>query len=265
MNEENKVVSEEYKEVEKLLDIPSLPWIKDNVILVVRTGSRAYGLNTEDSDRDYKAVVIPPSKYYFGLQTFDEYNNSTNQEVKNTKEDVDISIISISKFVKELVKGSPTLLEMLFVREEDILYCTVEGQALLENRDMFLTKKIYPRFRGFAKSQMKTAYRDYLADNSLGYNHKEVSQAMRLLYTLSDVLYKGEFKTYREDDYERKFLMELKNGFYDVEFVRRTFSENEEIIENLFEITQLRKKPDLEAIESLLEMLIIARLFLLTK
>lgn len=70
----------------------NLHWLEDSTIILAPTGSYAYGTNTEESDRDYKGVCIPPIDYYLGLESFNEYNNSGGKNFKNTKDDIDINI-----------------------------------------------------------------------------------------------------------------------------------------------------------------------------
>src|SRR5699024_9570687 len=92
--------------------------MKDNLILMAPTGGYAYGTHMDDSDEDYKGVFIPPLEYYIGLDTFKEYNSTTNKDGKNTKDDVDVSVLSINNFVMHCMKGTPNVLEMLFLEDE---------------------------------------------------------------------------------------------------------------------------------------------------
>ena len=38
---------------------------KENLDLLVLSGSRLYGMNTEMSDHDYRGVILPPYEYRF--------------------------------------------------------------------------------------------------------------------------------------------------------------------------------------------------------
>ena len=56
------------------------------------------------------------------------------------------------------MKGAPNVLEILFSNPENILYCDEKiGKMLLDNRDMFLSKRIYYSFKGYAKNALKDA------------------------------------------------------------------------------------------------------------
>ena len=67
------------------LDRLSQKWIAERTIILGPSGSYAYGTFNENSDHDYKGVVIPPKEYYFGLEAFNEYNNTGGKNYKKTK------------------------------------------------------------------------------------------------------------------------------------------------------------------------------------
>ena len=85
----------------------NMAWLQQRTILLTITGSHAYGTNVETSDMDYKGVCIPPDEYYFGLKTFNDYNTTGGKNFKNTKDDIDISIMHINKFVSDAMQGVP--------------------------------------------------------------------------------------------------------------------------------------------------------------
>src|SRR5205085_862996 len=101
------------------------------------------------SDDDYKGVCSPPSKYFFGFM-----DNFEQAELKSP--DPDCVIYSIIKFFNLAVNSAnPNLLEMLFIRPEHQLYIHPLFQSVLDNRDLFLSKKMCHSFGRFAFAQMK--------------------------------------------------------------------------------------------------------------
>lgn len=46
--------------------------IEENMILFCLSGSRAYGLNTEFSDEDYKGIITAPKRFYVTLEHFEQ-------------------------------------------------------------------------------------------------------------------------------------------------------------------------------------------------
>lgn len=55
----------------------NLQTVTDRTIFMTLSGSHAYGLNTPESDEDYRGVCVPTKEYLFGTKRFDqqEYPN----------------------------------------------------------------------------------------------------------------------------------------------------------------------------------------------
>jgi len=130
--------------------------VQNNKILETYIGSRMYGTSTPDSDVDVAGVFILPFSVILGLTTIEEVNDSViskNQDGKNTKDAIDITYYSFHKFINLAIGGSPNIIERLFIPSDKIIYINEFGQRLIERRHSFLTKKIVPRFLGYATSQ----------------------------------------------------------------------------------------------------------------
>lgn len=122
--------------------------LKNNIVLLVVAGSHAYGLNTETSDLDIRGISMGTPDLILGMESFDVF------EDKNT----DTIIYSMKRFMELAMKGAPNVLEILFSRPENTLHCNEKiGKMLLDNRDMFLSKRVYYSFRGYAKNALKDA------------------------------------------------------------------------------------------------------------
>lgn len=125
-------------------------WLADNTILLVRHGSRAYGTNTATSDTDIKGICIAPVDHYLGLGS--EFEQA---EFKSEEENTEGVVYELRKFLKLAAECNPNILEILFVADEDVLFCTPIGKKLRDNRDMFVSKKARHTFAGYAQSQLK--------------------------------------------------------------------------------------------------------------
>lgn len=93
-------------------------------------------------------VVVPPLPYYLGLKQWDV--------AEAIKGEWDCVLYEIKKFVRLLMKQNPNVIELLWVKDEDILSRSVEGMILRENRDLFRHER-YARdaFIGYAMGQLK--------------------------------------------------------------------------------------------------------------
>jgi predicted nucleotidyltransferase len=123
-------------------------WLDRRTILITITGSFAYGTNVETSDKDYRGVCIPPKEYFLGLNRFNEYNTTGGKNFKNTKDDIDIAVSHISKFVLDAMSGVPNNIEILFTRPEEIIKINPFGKELISHREDFLSKALKHKFGG---------------------------------------------------------------------------------------------------------------------
>ena len=161
------------------------------------SGSRAYGINVENSDTDVRGFYMESLEDLMGIKKIKEqYEDSESDTV----------IYSFKKFVKLLANGNPNIIELLGTRQKDRLYVNSAAQRLLDNTSIFLSKKIYSSFEGFATSLFYGA--EKLWNMPLG--QKNAMHCIRIYLTGIDILKNGEINTYREK--EKDFLLSLRNG-----------------------------------------------------
>lgn len=173
--------------------------LKDNIVLLVVAGSHAYGLNTEESDLDIRGISMGTPDTILGLESFDVFEN------KNT----DTVIYSMKRFMELAMKGAPNILEILFSSPENILYCDEKvGKMLLDNRDMFLSKRIYYSFKGYAKNALKDAEKKLETDVKKA--DKYAMHFVRLHLEVEEMLRTGSFNDVL--DRNRNMLMWIRNG-----------------------------------------------------
>lgn len=109
------------------------------------SGSRSFGLATENSDTDIRGVYYLPKEDFFGLNYIPQISNETN----------DISYYEIGRFVELLQKNNPNILEILASPED----CIQHKNPLLDllKPEDFLSKLCKDTFAGYAISQIKKA------------------------------------------------------------------------------------------------------------
>ena len=118
------------------------------VILETRAGSFSYGTNVPGSDIDTRGIFVAPEEVYHG------FVNNIEQFEKHTDE-IDRCIYELRKFMKLASQCNPNVLELLFVREEDVLNIDWRGQMLRNNREWFLSKKCKHTYSGYAYQQLQ--------------------------------------------------------------------------------------------------------------
>lgn len=124
----------------------NLDWLTHSTIFLTKYGSQAYGLNTPESDLDLRGIAIPPKSYFLG------YVNQFEQA--EMQGEIDFVIYDIRKFFKLAADGNPSIIEQLFVNEEDHVFRTYSMDRILLNRNLFLSQKIKHTFCGYSHSQL---------------------------------------------------------------------------------------------------------------
>lgn len=142
-------------------------WIPDRTVLLCLSGSRAYGLHSPESDYDVRGVALPPRHYFTG--TLYSFQQTTKKGVFRRHErerDVDVCIYDLRRFVTLAADCNPNVIELLFARDEDIVWMSPVGMELRRNRNLFLSTKAVHTFSGYAMGQLKRirTHRKWLLD-----------------------------------------------------------------------------------------------------
>ena len=131
-------------------------YAETNKILEIKCGSHLYGTDTPDSDKDYVGVFMPPKEYVLGYRQVKEVTSnivSKNEFGRNTSEAVDKKLYEFRHFCNLAMNNNPTILEILFVNRDNILFSSVEGDTLLANRFLFPSQLMAKGYLGYAKQQ----------------------------------------------------------------------------------------------------------------
>jgi len=123
---------------------------QDYVIFEGIIGSQLYGTATKDSDLDIRAVCNTPLKVIIDpFEGFEQKDSGFEEEDK--------VIYDIGKFFKLCTDSNPNITEILFIPESKMISKSKEWDLILENRDLFLSKKAKYTFLGFSFAQLKKA------------------------------------------------------------------------------------------------------------
>ena len=159
-------------------------------ILRAIVGSTVHGLsNPGTDDRDEMGVCIEPREYVLGLRPFDHWVYRTQPEgVPSGPGDLDLTIYSLRKFCRLAMKGSPTVLLLLFTGGEQVLVRTPVGGELQALAPAFVSKRAGRAFLGYLQAQRRgllgdrhaTRTRELSAEH--GYDTKYAMHALRIAY-----------------------------------------------------------------------------------
>lgn len=117
----------------------------DNIILLGLGGSHAYGTNTEGSDLDLRGVATHSARDILTGGGFEQVIN----------DETDTTIYSLEKLISLLSNCNPNVIEILGLEPWQYIHISPIGQKLIDNRDMFLSKRAIHSFGGYATAQLR--------------------------------------------------------------------------------------------------------------
>ena len=139
-------------EIRAIFDGDEAPALDDMIFLGYR-GSIAHGTYAPSSDpnsiddKDLMGVFVAPVEHYLGFGRRETYEKWMGEW--------DTVSYELRKYVRLLLKSNPTLLSMLWLKNEHVLLATPTWERLVENRHLFVSRQAYHSFVGYARSQIR--------------------------------------------------------------------------------------------------------------
>ena len=245
---------------------PYPKFIETGVQYEVIMGSIAYGVSNESSDMDIYGFAIPPKDWVFPhlrgeVQGFDEpgpqfeqmqQHHMLDKSAKNRE--YDLVIYSIIKYFRLLLDNNPNIIDSLFVPRNCIVYSTAVGEMVRGKRHIFLHKGCWPKFKGYAYSQvhkMRTktpeGSRKAMVDE-FGYDVKFAYHVVRLLNEVEQILVEGDLDLGRN----KEQLKSIRRSEWSQKSVEDYFVDKEKQLEAVYLKSKLPVKPDKPAVKTLL-------------
>lgn len=128
-------------------------------ILEIKFGSHLYGTDTPNSDLDFKGIYLPTAREIV-LGNYKKTISTCRPKAtceRNTKDDIDIEMFSLDRYLELLTEGQTVALDMLFSPEFTLTPFMSDMSGLFigpiyENRDKLLTRNVNA-FVGYARQQ----------------------------------------------------------------------------------------------------------------
>lgn len=251
------------QKLEQIEKIHPPPWLVSQTQLLVKMGSHAYGIATDDSDVDLYGFAIPPIQDLlphtrgeimgFGkqLQRFEQY---TEDHISHEGNEYDISIYNIAKFLQLCMLNNPNMIDALFVPNDCIIHLSTIGALIRQNRRKFLHKGCYHKFLGYAHSQLKKiknknpeGKRKAVVDK-FGFDTKYASHLYRLADECEQILTTGDLDLRKC----RRKMQTIRDGEVSLSELEKWFEGEQVILEQLYKTSDLRHSPDEKFIKGLL-------------
>lgn len=127
----------------------------ENLIHVFVGGSELHGAKVRDTDDlDIYGVYLEPPELVLGLEKSEFFVWSTaGNERRNGPDDIDICLYSLRKWAGLAAKGNPTALHFLFAQNSSSN--PTPWETVLNNRQIFLSRRAASQFGGFADAQVR--------------------------------------------------------------------------------------------------------------
>lgn len=130
-----------------------------NKIVEIKFGSHLYGTTTPKSDLDLKGIYIPtPRQIILGKypETITKSRPKAVNE-RNNKDDIDVEILSLGRYLDLLMEGQTMALDILFAPDWSYTDNTTENgrdimSVIKANKDKLLTRNVNA-FVGYARQQ----------------------------------------------------------------------------------------------------------------
>ncbi len=242
-------------EKEKILEM-----FNDRTLLATYRGSISHNTfvppdqpNSSD-DVDLMGVYFAPVSEYLGLGKVKDVQESFVGQY-------DIVNYEFKKMVSMLLKANPNVMSILWLDKSHYLKKNVYGRALVDYRDLFISKKIYRTYTKYAENELrkinKTEFQGYMGEKrkkvveTYGYDTRHASHCIRLLrmgYEFTDT---GTLTVYRTKDAQE--LIDIKNGKWTLEEVKDEANRLFDLAEVAYLRCDFPEEPQTEKVERLVE------------
>lgn len=250
-------------------------WLPDNTVYLTTMGSYAYGCqNPDSSDHDVYGVVIPPKHLLFPQLNGHIFYSDNNgnywvfggecksfgtdqchhvQDVEARKQ-YDFQFYNIVNYFQLLMENNPNIIDSLFTAADCVLHGTHVANMMRENRQVFLHKGLFDKFKGYALSQLhKMTTKDPQGKRKevrekYGFDLKFAYHVVRLLSEAEQLLVEGDLDLRRN----REQLKTIRRGEMSEQEIREWAAQKERHLDDLRHKSQLPEKPQKAKIKQLL-------------
>lgn len=135
--------------------------LKNHIDFLCFGGSISYGLNGPDSDVDIRGICSPLKRDILGNRYIPHPSDEANHDIyldgatfaQYIDSNTDTCIYNINKYIHLIEECNPNTIEMLGCLPEHYAYVSDVGKLLIDNKNIFVSKRAYNTFAGYARQQ----------------------------------------------------------------------------------------------------------------
>jgi len=127
------------------------------------SGSHVWGLNTPESDVDFRGIYQDPTMKTLGL-------HKGRDTVEFSEDIYDVQLYELEKFLRMLCKHNGNMVNLLWIPNPIVVSFNVPWSYLARS---FLTRKLRSYYRGYAEGQRKRAM-SFRGGKALIYTYREM-------------------------------------------------------------------------------------------
>jgi predicted nucleotidyltransferase len=238
------------------LEYPVPKWLLTNTMYLTYMGSHAYGVARPDSDFDVYGWAIPSKSDIFPhlegyVHGFDPMHKPFDVWVKTAiqhkEKEYDFQIYGIINFFRLCLDGNPNMIDSIFTPLNCILHSNEISNMVREKRHMFLSKKLFQTFKGYAYSQIKKIKHSTPQEGSKrfadvekhGFDTKYCYHLVRLISEIEQIL--REHDLVLDEKSRREHLKAIRNGDVKVDDIIEWASSKERELDILCTNSLLRE------------------------
>jgi hypothetical protein len=240
------------------------------MILRTQVGSGVHGTSiVGQDDRDEMGICLEPPEFVTGLArvpngilgetpsvAFEQYERHTVWDEpgglanRSGAGDLDVIVYTARKWARLALAGNPTVLLVLFVPDEEVVFRDDVGAELVDNAHRFVSRLAAQRFLGYLESQRggitggagaHTNRPELVAVH--GYDTKYAMHALRLGYQGIELLTTGRI-TLPVPEPDRSFLRSVRRGEVPLADVVEAVASAEAELARLGQASGLPDQPD---------------------
>ncbi len=239
-------------------------------ILRAQVGSGVHGTSIDgQDDRDEMGICLEPAEYVTGIARvpagvgtltatveFEQYQRHTVWDQpgglanRSGAGDLDVVIYSARKWCRLALAGNPTVLLLLFVPDDEVVYRNDAGAELVANAHRFVSQVAADRFLGYLRAQKAAMTGESGAHTNRpelvavhGYDTKFAMHALRLGVQGVELLTTGRI-TLPVPEPDREYLRSIRRGELGQAEVIRAVEAAEQNLESLRASQSIPAEPD---------------------